>query len=292
MDRFSVHIDAGYLLAEGGKLCLRARERSRILCQYEAVVKAIVEKARELCGLQLLRVYWYDGAVRAIPTDTHRTIAHLPNVKLRLGRIVGGEQKGVDALILRDLMTLAREKAIGTAFLLSGDEDLREAVYVAQDLGVRVVLLGIPPIVTQTNQSEALIQEADEHVVLHQPFWQPHFSSPVQPVQPVDRHPKPIDAPKAPAAESGTAEEKSRWEAVGRQFAVEWLKRSAPQDLQALWSSRPIIPKGVDRELLDNAQKEFGSLDDKDQIRQALRKAFWAQIGEAIKNSGPPRPVA
>ena len=68
----------------------------------------------------------------------------MPNVKLRLGRInAKNQQKGVDALIYRDLTTLARERAICDAFLLAGDEDLREGVKAAQDMGVRVTLIGI-----------------------------------------------------------------------------------------------------------------------------------------------------
>jgi hypothetical protein len=74
----------------------------------------------------MLRVYWYDGAPDAIPLSDHLAIAKLTNVKLRLGRLTRGEQKGVDWLIIRDLMTLARERAIATALLVSGDEDLRE----------------------------------------------------------------------------------------------------------------------------------------------------------------------
>lgn len=46
----------------------------------------------------------------------------LPYVKVRLGRLIRGEQKGVDALIYRDLMTLARERAITCAYLLSGEQ--------------------------------------------------------------------------------------------------------------------------------------------------------------------------
>ena len=91
----------------------------------------------------VLRSYWYDGACDAIPTLAQLSVAELANVKLRLGRLSGGKQKGVDALIYRDLMTLARERAIATAFLLAGDEDLREGVVAAGDMGVRVVVLGI-----------------------------------------------------------------------------------------------------------------------------------------------------
>jgi uncharacterized LabA/DUF88 family protein len=74
------------------------------------------------------------------------------------------QQKGVDSLIVHDLITLAHERAVATIYLLAGDEDLREGVAAAQRLGVQVILLGIPT--KSPNQSLPLIREADEHVLL------------------------------------------------------------------------------------------------------------------------------
>ncbi len=51
------------------------------------------------------------------------------------------EQKGVDTLIVLDLVRLAQRRAYDTAFLIAGDRDLAEAVRVAQEEGRRVVLL-------------------------------------------------------------------------------------------------------------------------------------------------------
>jgi len=96
-------------------------------------------------------------------TPEQTAIGNLDNVKVRLGRLTPAGQKGVDTLIVLDLTTLAREKAIDTAFLLSGDDDLREAVIVAQHSGVRVVLLGLPNI-GGSRQSRDLIREADRIV--------------------------------------------------------------------------------------------------------------------------------
>lgn len=81
--------------------------------------------AEEATGLPALRMYWYDAAPFSGPTEDHQKVALLPNIKLRLGRIKSGRQKGVDALIYHDLVHLARERAISDAFLVSGDEDLR-----------------------------------------------------------------------------------------------------------------------------------------------------------------------
>ena len=73
-------------------------------------------------------------------------------MKLRLGIVnLAGQQKGVDSLIVTDLVELARNHAITDAILLSGDEDLRIGVQIAQSFGVRVHLIRIEP--TRGSQS-------------------------------------------------------------------------------------------------------------------------------------------
>jgi uncharacterized LabA/DUF88 family protein len=51
------------------------------------------------------------------------------------------EQKGVDTLLVLDLVTLAQINAYETAILVTGDRDIAEAVRTAQDLGRRLVLV-------------------------------------------------------------------------------------------------------------------------------------------------------
>jgi hypothetical protein len=70
-----------------------------------------------------------------------------------------GQQKGVDSLIVTDMITLARNRAMSDAVLVSGDEDIRVGVQQAQEFGVRVHLLGIRP--SRGSQSLFLLQEAD-----------------------------------------------------------------------------------------------------------------------------------
>jgi NYN domain len=155
-DRSAIFIDAGYLLAAGGLICCGTKDRSRFVCDHQRLTMDLGEWAREHSGgMSSLRTYWYDGAKNAVPTPEHEKIGGLPYVKVRLGRIHSGQQKGVDALIYRDLMTLARERAVARAYLLSGDEDLREGVIAAQDMGVQVILIGIPTS-QRANQSGAV----------------------------------------------------------------------------------------------------------------------------------------
>src|SRR5262249_1185415 len=143
MDKSAIFVDAGYLLARGGLVVCGTKRRAEFDCAYEPLIAKLTELSRDHCRLDPLRLYWYDGAPDRIPTPDHLQIGNLPYVKVRLGRIgKDGKQKGVDALIYRDLMTLARERAISRAYLISGDEDLREGVVAAQDLGVQVVVVG------------------------------------------------------------------------------------------------------------------------------------------------------
>lgn len=51
----------------------------------------------------------------------------------------------MDSLIVTDLIALARNQAVTDAVLLSGDEDVRIGVEIAQGYGVRAQLVGIEP---------------------------------------------------------------------------------------------------------------------------------------------------
>ncbi|MGH3897372.1 MAG: NYN domain-containing protein, partial [Pseudonocardiaceae bacterium] len=176
-DRCAVLVDAGYLYAEGGKLCCGTRGRGRSALKPSFAVVLLQKVALETTKLPVLRTYWYDGARHSIRTQEQREVVGLLNVKLRLGRLnANNEQKGVDALIYRELMTLAQNRAVSDAVLLSGDGDLCEGVWAAQDHGVRVVLVGIA-CVRGHNQSEELVLDADHLVVLSKPQLEPMFTS-------------------------------------------------------------------------------------------------------------------
>ena len=88
-------------------------------------------------------------------------IGQSPNAKLRLGLVnTKGQQKGVDSLIVTDLIELARNQAITDALILSGDEDIKIGVQVVQtSYGVRIHHPGIKP--AKGSQSDGLMMEAD-----------------------------------------------------------------------------------------------------------------------------------
>ena len=258
MDRYAIFVDAGYLYAEGGKLCCRTSRRPEFNLDVEGMLATIVERAGTQCRRELLRIYWYDGAPDRKPTPVQKSIAALANVKLRLGELSNtGQQKGVDALIFRDLMTLARERAIVDAFLLAGDEDLREGVKFVQDQGVRLTLIGIPSEDGQNNQSEELVFESDELIVLQHDEIRPYFTS-LLPGQP-------------PNFEARNSAE------VGELFARWWLDETAEPERQVMLQQRPVIPGYIDSALLRVAEQSLGRpVREGDKV--PLRGAFWETI--------------
>lgn len=172
MEPFAWFVDAGYLYAAGGKLCAESSRRDDLDVDYARLLTSVLDwsfawanRWSQSGRMAYLRTYWYDGAPERGPSESQIAIAELRGFKLRLGRLVKGRQKGVDSLVVRDLMRLSQNRAIRTAFLLSGDEDLREGMVEAQEMGVRVVLVGIEPL-GGPNQAETLRREADDVIVL------------------------------------------------------------------------------------------------------------------------------
>ena len=269
MDRFAIFVDAGYLYAQGGKLTHDTADRLKLELDFRTTVKALAKIGREHSGINYLRTYWYDAATDASPTPSHIAVASIPGVKLRLGRLSSGRQKGVDSRIVRDLIVLARDGAIATAYVLSGDEDIREGVAEAQDSGVSVVLLGIETPHGQHNQARSLVQEADGLVLLER-------EQVSQWMKPRPDHP--VQGTGSPASPTGATD----LELVGRRFGEAW-SASNPDSVSQAVATKPRIPPEVDRELLTSGSAETnGPLTDAQ--RRALRAGFWAalDIDEAI----------
>ena len=160
--RVAVFVDAGYLYAEGAKAVeVPSHGRDMVDLAIPGVLDKLKTTAREKAGsASLLRIYWYDGVRGGVVSTEQNNIADSDDVKLRLGTVSPfGQQKGVDSLIVTDLVELARNQVISDAVLLSGDEDVRIGVQLAQNFGVRVHLLGIES--KGGNQARTLRQEAD-----------------------------------------------------------------------------------------------------------------------------------
>lgn len=314
MDRYAIFVDVGYVVASVAELLAGSPERHLVTCDYGQLVSSLVADAGRDSGVPLLRTYWYDASLSGQPEHDQVTVADLPGVQLRLGRLVRGEQKGVDSRIVRDLIVLARDRAMATAYLLAGDEDICEGVAEAQDQGVRVTLLGVPGV----NQSRLLTQQADERRVLADEFWRAHFTI-VEP--PLDRPataplpaPAPLVAPdpalsrqrpaahnaamraafEAAASSAGapdsvrallrlTGAEVDAFERAARDagadFARELLEEATPADVERLlkltgWQ----VPRDLDARLLRFAEQRLGFLWERAELKPIVRNGFWEEF--------------
>ncbi|MFF5263579.1 NYN domain-containing protein [Actinomadura viridis] len=161
MDRCALFVDAGYLLADGAMAVHGTRHRETVSWDFGGLLQLLGNLARERTGIPLLRCYWYEATVEGRRAPEHEALADLPGLKLRLGRMRPGRREGVDTEIHRDLMTLARNGALADAVVVSGDEDLAQAVMDAQDLGVRVTVVHVA-VDGNWTISRALRQECDD----------------------------------------------------------------------------------------------------------------------------------
>jgi hypothetical protein len=293
VDRFAVFVDAGYAYAAGGILCYGEKRRDRLRLDFESFLADLVETAANYSRIEHLRTYWYNGATRGVPSPSHQAVGRLGGVKLRLGQMNNeGQQKGVDSLIVRDLMKLSGEHAIATAFLLSGDEDLRQGMIEAQDCGVKVVLMGIEPCFK--NQSETLQREADDHIALDATFVSKHLA--LRPVEAQEQHAageagsgdavenqaNPALEKSSQATSAQTPSPSGAAHRLGVEFGREWQARVTSEELRAVVEMKAAnrlaaVPTEVDRELLARGRREFG-LDIQADLRRAMRNGFWSSI--------------
>ena len=92
--RVAVFVDAGYLYAAGGAALVGSGQNraSLELVQDEAIAKLKATAAHRANGAQLLRIYWYDGALNGRRSYEQRNMAMAEDVKLRFGTVTGGRQ--------------------------------------------------------------------------------------------------------------------------------------------------------------------------------------------------------
>ncbi len=160
----ALYVDAGYLLASAATRVTGTSLRNGIHVEFGPMIEGLIKQAQEVSGLPVLRLHWYDSAKNGVPDRQQERIGELPKVKLRLGRFgVDGQQKGVDLRIGLDLVAHARSGTADVFFLVSGDDDLTEAVEEAQAHGVQVSLLAVPNLDGKPHAvSRHLLRAADE----------------------------------------------------------------------------------------------------------------------------------
>lgn len=289
MERTAIFVDAGYFFAQGSN-CLTGHKQARgdITLDIGKLLDFLEKFAIKVTGAPLLRIYWYDGTSTG-PTPQHIALAIKPNLKLRLGFVnTVGQQKGVDSLIVTDMITLARNKAMSDALLLSGDEDLRVGVQQAQEYGVRVHLLGIcqhqaDP--QKYNQSLFLFQEADVTHTWIAKDISPFFSVRKKPDTAELTSEKPSTASKSntTALKEKTADYPTL-PAIAKEYAI-GIDPNIIEGLITNFDSLHQIPAEIDRPLLGKAGAKLGVLtaDKKRQLRIEFISALKARIAAPEK---------
>lgn len=270
----AIFIDAGYLFKQGSCAVFNTE-----LGRHELTLDA--QKFVELLGTwiceryphdDLFRTYWYDGARKGVPSQDQLNVAALPFVKLRVGRInAAGQQKGVDTLVVRDLMVLSQERSIHRAVVVSGDEDLREGIEYAQDRGVRVAVVGIDASKGRS-QSVELVREADESLVL--PSAVVNATLARKEASAGRRGAELLHLSVAPP----TPADEGRFSMCAAETACDWKRKATSGEIAALLADRPRIPKELDALILQNAVRVTGTAVIPEGLRHMMRSAFWAAI--------------
>jgi uncharacterized LabA/DUF88 family protein len=307
----ALYVDAGYLVAAAATRATGSSFRAGVDIDYEKLVIRLVQLLEEQTALPILRVYWYDAARDGKATPSQEQIAILPKVKLRLGRIgVDGEQKGVDLRIGLDMVSHARNGAVDTMYLISGDDDLTEAVEEAQAQGVQVVILAVPTASgTPQGVSHHLRLAADDIEVLTSRVLddtvtaaarKANGSSPASagtaPPPTVTPTPTPgtIPTPADLALRIGSGTESSTSSApvldpqavhvaistATRRTYDAWSATASDSAKKELHAGRPSIPRDLDRALLVDVSEALKTYTLDDHTRVQLRTEFWRTVDE------------
>jgi uncharacterized LabA/DUF88 family protein len=171
-------VDAGYLRAG-------ARAHLKLPSVPQIDGRELTTWARFAWGIggpQLLRTYVYDAQYPGDATESHDQQAYFdmlgaqPGIRLRLGHLIpraagtrraAWEQKGVDTLMVLDLVRMAQLRAFDIAMIVAGDRDLAEAIRViADDHARRVILFSV----AGSAPAKELVQAADDHGVIEDPW--------------------------------------------------------------------------------------------------------------------------
>jgi len=314
MSRIAVLVDAGYLFKAGSQLLVGSAgaPQRELAVDLEAFTAQITATIATFSSKPLLRIYWYDAAPVTGPTLQHRQIAEAPLIKLRLGYLNSErQQKGVDPLIITDMITLARNRACDDMLLLAGDGDLVVGVTQAQEHGAQVHLLGVGA--SRGNQAPQLRQEVDRchhwelsdiaRFLRHTPRPLSHASTLTvdlpreQPSTPAETGAPSTVAPlpavatpalpsvPAPATTSGPiAPELLKEVAVAVAVQLDPADRSAVTE--SLTPGR--VPGMVDRKLFGNARQMLGTMLNDSEKRVLRRLLYEACLEIAAAASAAP----
>lgn len=284
MSRVAAFVDAGYFWVQCSQILFNdKRRRGEIVLDVARMREKLLEVIRaEFPYASLLRVYWYDGlGSDGNPTEMHRRIYELDDFKVRYGtRNLEGKQKGIDGLLIADLIGLAQNHGITEALILSGDGDLAPGVAAAQTLGVRVHRLEMGG---AEASSPALLAEVDRNVlwpraevesfVAPSPFRSESDEEDGQTAFGIGMEPLAVEENRevVPRGERGDV----LLHAVAERFVLELEKSGSAGDLLTLSS----IPAELDKHLLFSARTALGR-----KLSQAEKVALRALVKHFLQH--------
>lgn len=183
------------------------------------------------------------------------------------------------SLIVTDLIELARLGSIADAVLLSGDEDVRVGVQIAQSYGVRVHLLGIEP--TRGSQSHQLLQEVDTTCGWGQAEIAEFLTVREDALTQLEET-SGSEAASAPQAPADRSDILSRIELAVATFVM-GLEDADLQGVAAYWKTARGIPADLDRRLLPICRAAIGRNLERDEIHR-MRTSFRRAAQKRISN--------
>lgn len=313
MHRLGVFVDAGYFWCQTITVIHgRMTERGRVALNYKELRRQLLNTAaEEFPHASLLRAYWYDGPGNHGKAEEHARIEELDDFKLRLGtRNSTGRQKGVDGLIIADIISLTQNGAISDALLITGDADLAPGIDAAQNLGLRVHLLTLGPsnatsphlaaeVDRKRSWSDDIVRSfaSPQHFPLAREISPaPHNGArngaPTGPSTPsVPSTPRPEAAPRPDLPE----DEDAKIELIAKTF----VDQCSPRDVYQIQSgSGWEIPHEIDRELLRHSRTVLGDYLDhyqKYELRNRVKKIANDRptiTADNIGNVAPPEEFA
>lgn len=272
MKRLAVFVDAGYFWVQ---LCFllvgKSGSRDLVKVDHEKLREHMLAEVEKQFGndTDLLRVYWYDAPGLNGKTAGHHAIDKLDDFKLRLGTRNGeGAQKGVDGLIIADLISLTQQRAITHALVMTGDADVAPGVIAAQAMGLRVHLLSLGP---ANATSPLLAAEADTKRTWVRADAEA-FASENQPAEPVA-----VAAPVVPVLTAAVT--KPDWSALSVEAYAYLQNSSLAAELADLTNVKAgSIPKKIDGTLLHFCREKLGRQLEGNETTK-LRAAFIKLLG-------------
>lgn len=251
MKRVAVFVDAGYFWVQVCTLLSGSyTSRGHTNIDYRALrSEMLAELNTHFSGCDFLRVYWYDGPGNNGKTSEHLSIDQLDDFKLRLGtRNSVGSQKGVDGLIIADLISLTQQKAITHALLVTGDSDIAPGVIAAQGMGLRVHLMSIG---ATAATSPYLAAEAD-----YKHYWAASEVSKFASLASIA--PVTSASPTITAANTAAQPAPINLLTIAQLAHAEIQNGSHASSLSTLCSTTGFLPQDIDSALLFSARTQLG----------------------------------